>query len=304
MTDRRHRRPLPLGGEDGLPFSKGLLARSLAATGISTDRAYELALAAEADIAQGGLESISFERLGELAREKLGEEDGATTMRRLHRFQDLYDLDLPVILLVAGATGTGKSTVATDVAYRLGITRVTSTDFVRQTMRAFFSREFMPAIHYSSFEAGRAIADADAEGSEAVLDGFLEQTRDVLVGVQAAIERALEEGWSMVLEGVHLVPGMLPREIRGALVVQCVLAINDAEAHASHFWIRDSDSEGVRPYEKYLDAFDDIRLVQAYIQGRARKNEVPVIENGNIEEAIGEVMELVLSAAEPLEVQS
>ena len=100
MTDRRHRRPLPLGGEDGLPFSKGLLARSLAATGISTDRAYELALAAEADIAQGGLESISFERLGELAREKLGEEDGATTMRRLHRFQDLYDLDLPVILLV------------------------------------------------------------------------------------------------------------------------------------------------------------------------------------------------------------
>jgi len=304
MTDRRHRRPLPLGGEDGLPFSKGLLARSLTATGISTDRAYEIALAAEADIAQSSRESISFERLGELAREKLGEEDGATTMRRLHRFQDLYDLDLPVILLVGGATGTGKSTVATDVAYRLGITRVTSTDFVRQTMRAFFSREFMPAIHYSSFEAGRAIADADAEGSEAVLDGFLEQTRDVLVGVQAAIERALEEGWSMVLEGVHLVPGMLPREIQGALVVQCVLAINDAEAHASHFWIRDSDSEGVRPYEKYLDAFDDIRLVQAYIQGRARKNEVPVIENGNIEEAIGEVMELVLSAAEPLEVKS
>jgi len=301
VTDRRHRRPLPLGGEDGLPFSKGLLARTLTGTGISTDRAYELALAAEADITQSGREAISFERLGELARETLGEEDGATTMLRLRRFQDLYDLDLPVIVLVGGATGTGKSTVATDVAYRLGITRVTSTDFVRQTMRAFFSQEFMPAIHHSSFEAGRATADEDAEGSEAVLDGFLEQTRDVLVGVQAAIERALEEGWSMVLEGVHLVPGMLPREIEGALVVQCVLAINDAEAHASHFWIRDSDSEGVRPYEKYLDAFDDIRLVQAYILGRARKNEVPVIENGNIEDAIGDVMELVLSATEPVE---
>ena len=302
MTDRRHRRPLPLGGEDGLPFSKGLLARALAATGISADRAYEVALAAEADIAQSGRESISFERLGELARQTLGEEDGATTMRRLHRFQDLYDLDLPIILLVGGATGTGKSTVATDVAYRLGITRVTSTDFVRQTMRAFFSREFMPAIHHSSFEAGRAMAGDEEEG-ESVVGGFLEQTREVLVGVRAAIDRALEEGWSMVLEGVHLVPGMLPKEIEGALVVECVLGIDDAEAHASHFWIRDTDSEGVRPYEKYLDAFDDIRLVQAYILGRARKHEVPVIENGNIEEAIGEVMELVLSAAEPLEVR-
>jgi 2-phosphoglycerate kinase len=298
MTDRRHRRPLPLGGEDGLPFSKGLLARTLTGTGISTDRAYELAVAAEADITRSGRESISFDRLGELARETLGEEDGATTMLRLRRFQDLYDLDLPVIVLVGGATGTGKSTVATDVAYRLGITRVTSTDFVRQTMRAFFSKDFMPAIHYSSFEAGASQEDDD---EDRVLHGFLEQTRDVLVGVQAAIDRALEEGWSMVLEGVHLVPGMLPREIEGALVVQCVLAINDAEAHASHFWIRDSDSEGVRPYEKYLDAFDDIRLVQAYILGRARKNEVPVIENGNIEDAIGDVMELVLSATEPVE---
>jgi 2-phosphoglycerate kinase len=59
----------------------------------------------------------------------------------------------------------------------------------------------------------------------------------------------------------------------------------------------------VRPYEKYLEAFDDIRLVQAYILGRAHKHEVPVIENGNIETAIGELMDLVLSAAEPLRVE-
>jgi 2-phosphoglycerate kinase len=223
-------------------------------------------------------------------------------MHRLRRYRDLYELDLPLILLVGGATGTGKSTVATDVAYRLGITRVTSTDFVRQTMRAFFSTEFMPAIHHSSFEAGRAMA-GEEEDDDAVLDGFLEQTREVLVGVRAAIDRALEEGWSMVLEGVHLVPGMLPKRIEGALVVECVLSIDDAEAHASHFWIRDTDSDGVRPYEKYLDAFDDIRLIQNYILGRAVKHAVPVIENGNIEEAIGAVMELVLHA-DPVSVES
>ena len=78
-------------------------------------------------------------------------------MRRLRRLQALQQLDLPVILLVGGATGTGKSTLATEVAHRLGITRVTSTDFIRQTMRAFFSREFMPSVHYSSFEAELAL---------------------------------------------------------------------------------------------------------------------------------------------------
>lgn len=300
MSDRRYRQPLPLGGEDGLPFSKGVMARALIAAGISADRAYELALAVEADLAAHDRPAMTMERLDEVSLATLGSEDGAATMERLRRYRDLYELDVPVILLVGGATGTGKSTVATDVAYRLGITRVTSTDFVRQTMRAFFSREFMPAIHHSSFEAGRAMAGEDDEGSEAVLEGFLQQTREVLVGVGAAIDRALEEGWSMVLEGVHLVPGMLPRRIEGALVVECVLSISDAEAHASHFWIRDTDSEGVRPYEKYLDAFEDIRLIQAYILGRARKHGVPVIENGNIEDVIGEVMEHVLTAAHPV----
>jgi 2-phosphoglycerate kinase len=304
MSDRRYRQPLPLGGEDGLPFSKGLMARSLIATGLAADRAYELAIAIENDLTASERQSTTLERIEEVALQKLGREEGSVAMKRLRSYRDLYELDLPLILLVGGATGTGKSTVATDVAYRLGITRVTSTDFVRQTMRAFFSTEFMPAIHHSSFEAGRATAGDEDDGNEAVLDGFLEQTREVLVGVRAAIDRALEEGWSMVLEGVHLVPGMLPKEIEGALVVECVLSIDDAEAHASHFWIRDTDSEGVRPYEKYLDAFDDIRLIQTYILGRARKHGVPVIENGNIEAAIGEVMELVLTAAAPLSVKS
>jgi 2-phosphoglycerate kinase len=243
-----------------------------------------------------------MERLEEMALETLGQEEGATAMQRLRRYRDLYELDLPLILLVGGATGTGKSTVATDVAYRLGITRVTSTDFVRQTMRAFFSREFMPAIHHSSFEAGRATADDDDEGNQAVLDGFLEQTREVLVGVRAAIDRALEEGWSMVLEGVHLVPGMLPaRPIDEALVVQCVLAIDDRDLHASHFLIRDANSDGMRPVAKYMDRLDDIRRVQDLILGRARRANVPIVDNDNVEEAIATVMDLVYASVERLQ---
>jgi 2-phosphoglycerate kinase len=298
VSERRHREPLPLGGEDGLPFSKGLLARALIATGVPPSQAYELALTAEGDLTAAGGSAMTLDRLAELASDTLGEEDGALVMRRLRLFRQLGELDLPIILLIGGATGTGKSTVATEVAYRLGITRVTSTDFVRQTMRAFFSKDFMPSIHYSSFEAGQA---RDEDDPDRVLHGFLDQTRNVLVGVRAAIERALEEGWSMVLEGVHLVPGMLPPEIEGALVVEFVLAIEDVEAHASHFWIRDTASEGIRPFERYLESLGDIRRIQTCILERAHKAGVPVIENGSIEEAIAAAMELVLESAERVE---
>jgi len=295
MTDRRYRQPLPLGGEDGLPFSKGLMARALIATGVPATRSYELALRIEADLTARGRDSVELERLYELATETLGQESG-DVLDRLRRYGDLQELDLPIIVLVGGGTGTGKSSVATEVAYRLGITRVTSTDFLRQTMRAFFSREFMPSIHYSSFEAGQAPTDEEDE-ADPVLAGFLDQTRNVLVGARAAIDRALQEGWSMVLEGVHLVPGMLP-SIDGALVVQCVLAIDDLEAHASHFWSRDNASEGVRPFEKYLDAFDDIRRIHDYIVRRAGKCDVPVVRNEALEPAVGSVIGLVLEHSE------
>lgn len=295
MSEPRRIDHLPLGGEDGLPYSKGLLARALVASGLSAVRAWELALRVESDLDARGEAAVDLGRLEELAQEVLGEDEGVGAVRRLRRFRELHELDLPIVVLIGGGTGTGKSRVATEIAYRLGITRVTSTDFIRQTMRAFFSEEFMPSIHYSSFEAGKAAPEA----TDPTIAGFVDQTRNVLVGVRAVTERALHEGWSMVLEGVHLVPGMVP-PVEGALAVQCVLEIESESVHASHFWVRDMATGGVRPGERYLDELDEIRHVQRYIVDRARRADVPVIENSNIDSTIGTVMDLVLERAERL----
>ncbi len=291
MTERRRADPLPLGGDDGLPYSKGLMARALMATGVSAVRAYELAARVENDLLSRGDVAVDLGRLEELAIEVLGENEGAQALRRLRRHETLRELDLPIILLIGGATGTGKSTVATEVAYRLGITRVSSTDFVRQTMRAFLSPQFMPSIHRSSFDL------PDEDELRDVLGAFVDQTQNVLIGVRAVIDRALQEGWSLVLEGVHLVPGMLPK-VEGALVIHCVLAIENEETHAAHFWVRDASSDGLRPVQKYLDALPDIRLIQEFVVEQARRASVPVVENGSIELSIATVMELVLSRAE------
>jgi len=299
VTERRRTDPLPLGGEE--PYSKGLMARALMRVGVSAVRAYEIARRLEQDLFDRKNDTLDLDRVQDIAVEVLGDGEGEKAAGRLRRYRNLEELDLPIIILIGGATGTGKSTVATEVAYRLGITRVTSTDFVRQTLRAFFSPEFMPSIHYSSFEAGSALRSAEEEEVDPLLHGFLDQTRNVLVGVNAAIERSLAEGWSTVLEGVHLVPGMLPAPIADALVVQCVLAIDSEEAHAGHFWIRDLASDGVRPLDRYIEHLSDIRYLQDYIVERADKEGVPVIKNRDREGATSAVMELVLTAADRLQ---
>ena len=206
MTERRRSDPCrwevtsPTEGPDGASPDPRRCAPS---------RAYDVRGSSSRTWPTARLDSVDLERVEKSPSASSVTRPGSV-VSRLRRYQELEELDLPIIVLVGGATGTGKSTIATEVAYRLGITRVTSTDFVRQTMRALFSPELMPTIHHSSFEAGMPLHSAEEEEVDPLIHGFLDQTRHVLVGVKAAIDRALEEGWSMVLEGVHLVPGMLP----------------------------------------------------------------------------------------------
>ena len=298
MSDRRPPESPVVSLDAQLPYSKGLMAKALMGTGLSPERAYELARLIESALVRKHEElSATQDHVYDVAADVLAEHEDEHAVRRLRRFQALQEVDLPLIILIGGATGTGKSTITTEVAHRLGITRVTSTDFVRQTMRAFFSEAFMPSIHYSSFEAGRAPPFAE-DGSDAGVRGFLDQTRNVLVGVNAVLERALTESHSMALEGVHLVPGLLPKTLEGAIVSQSVIAISDEAAHARHFYVRDVDSEGVRPVAKYLNALPEIRRIQEFLVARADEVGVPVVENADREQAVDTVIRLALDAFE------
>jgi 2-phosphoglycerate kinase len=288
-----YRDPLPLGEPGGLPYSKGMMARALLAAGVSVDSAYELATRLELDLVGTGGRAVEPERFDQVAMELLGEAEGGRVVQRMRRLAELRGLDVPIVLLVGGATGTGKSTVATEASHRLGITRVTSTDFIRQTIRAYFPPSEMPSVHVSSFEAGPT-AD-ELEG------GFLDQTSRVLVGVQASIDRALNEGWSMAIEGVHLVPGLVPAEFEGALLVHAVLRVDSVDEHASHFVLRDRRTGGERPLEKYLDGLAEIRALQDLIVERAVRHDVPVIESSSIGHATTALLDLVLSRADALE---
>lgn len=276
----------------GLPYSKGVMAQALSATGLPPERAFELARLIERRLERRGQPQIAVEELQGLAEEVLLEEEGEHALRRFRDWQRLDRLDRPLVVMMGGTTGVGKSTLATMLAHRLGITRVIATDVIRQVLRAFFSHDFMPAVHYSAYEAGRAV---DSAGGDPDLVGYLEQARSVGTGVAAIVERACNEGTPMVLEGVHLVPGALDQRLRERCVaVEALVVVEDEDMHRGHFSLRGGDR---RPVDRYLARFGEIRKLQRYLSGRAADAGVAVIENVHTDEALASVMELVLAAA-------
>ena len=292
-----------------LPFSKGLMAQSLMATGLQPERAYEVAAAVERSLRRTGGSAVTLAKLRMIARDKLGQADGDALIENFIQWQQLRRLERPLIILIGGTTGVGKSTLATQVAHRLGIVRITSTDTIRQVMRAFFSVDLMPAIHTSSFDAGAAVRVPMPSGTDLSRIGFIEQTESVCVGIEAVVARAIEETQSMVLEGVHVVPGFLDHSRwREALVLEFVLSVSDADHHRTHFTVREYDTGGIRPLQGYLEHFAQIRRIQKYILGRALQHDVTVIDNLDIDASVRAVMTVILQAVseyqQPAEEQS
>jgi 2-phosphoglycerate kinase len=64
-----------------------------------------------------------------------------------------------ILVLLAGTSGTGKSTLASLLGSRLGISTVLSTDTIRHVMRNFISREELPILFASTYETANFVSE-------------------------------------------------------------------------------------------------------------------------------------------------
>jgi 2-phosphoglycerate kinase len=302
MAPKRQTHHIIVSDRAGLPFSKGLMASSLMATGLPPFRAYEVAERIEQQLLSSERFEVTRQELVELASETILAMVGQRYADTYRNWQAVEELDLPFIILIGGTTGTGKSTVATQLAARLGITRIISTDAIREVMRSMFSERIMPALHVSSFEAADAVRGPLPRSSDPVIVGFEQQVRAIAVAIEALIERSVLEGTDLIIEGAHLVPGFVqspewsPPWDDKAVVVHVVITVDDEDVHRSHFFLREMDA-GQRNVERYLSRFDSIRKIQKYIRAAAEHHKAPVISSYSLDATLASVIDHVVEEA-------
>jgi 2-phosphoglycerate kinase len=281
-----------------LPYSKGLMASAIMATGLAPARAFAVAEVVEERLEESGQQSITREELSDLTLDVLRAEVGDRYAQSFAKWQMVQRLDIPLVILLGGATGVGKSTIATMLASRLGITRVIPTDAVREVMRSMFTAELFPTLHTSSFDAARLVRNPLPRSADPVVIGFREQTSAVSVGIDALIQRAIDEGTDLILEGAHIVPGFLDySRFKGkAVVVPLVVTVDEPGLHRSHFLQRAREARN-RPSERYLDLFDNIRKMQRYVKSLALQHGVAIVPSYNLDATLSQIIDLVVGQA-------
>lgn len=281
----------------GVPYSKGLTAGAIMTSGLAPDEAYHVASRIEELLKDEGKYDVTKSEISEATYRVLREEAGERYAENYEKYIAFTKLFRPLVLLIGGATGVGKSTIATMLAGRLGIVRIVSTDAIREVMRTFFSRELMPTIYSSSFDSGESLRQPLPPEIDPVVAGFREQAMSVLVGVRAIINRALTEGTHIIIEGAHMVPGFINgNEFPEAFIVPLVISVSDESLHKSHFFVRELETQGMRPFQRYAANFENIRKIQKFICDMADSEEIRTFDSIDLDGTVSNIMEVVIDA--------
>ncbi len=273
-----------LGKDHKFPFSKGIVTRSIMSTGVNMAEAYTIAKELENHLKVKKEIEITRDHIRSYVYEALKTKYSKDCADRYLLWQSFKRSTEPLIFLIGGTTGTGKSTISASLARRLGVSHVIGTDSIREVLRMDLPAHKYPALHRSSFDAWKALDDIPEKFPDRVIKGFEEQLKLVNHGIDAVVKRSLVEGVSIVIEGIHIVPGFV-EYIHSKNVLAYAIGVSDKDEHLMRFKARGLENNK-RDASKYLQSLDEIRIIQNFIYSQAIKHDITIIDHKTINKTI------------------
>lgn len=283
------------------PFSGELHRRDLELIGLTLAESLKIATKLRRHLLREKLTQVSSQYIARVTYELLQEMPslGPAVARRWLVWRQFLHSGRPLILVLGGTTGCGKSTIATALANQLGIVRMQSTDLLREVMRTMLASDDYPALHSSSYDAWRELLHNDEDYANrtpenGVEEGYRAQTRLVSVASRAVIERALKERESLIIEGVHAHPELATGiEDEDPVIVHVMLAVLKRRKLKQRITGRATKAVKRRA-ERYLAHFDEIWQLQSYLLSEADRTNTPIVVNGDRDDTVREIMRTLL----------
>ncbi|KAL6057898.1 2-phosphoglycerate kinase [Balamuthia mandrillaris] len=187
-------------------LSRFIVSRTLTLTHVNPEDAIKISLQLKKELVdQGKLETTQEELEAQLFKIMESKGYGAIYRDRFRMVLKFHHQRVPLIILIAGTGCTGKSFLATQLAQRINLPNVLQTNLVYEFLEGMKSTGAPPPlpVPYRKFDSQR----------ELLLE--YKKTCEIVRGaVKADLEKALKEGKSIILEGMHIDPVLYLELIR------------------------------------------------------------------------------------------
>ncbi len=260
-------------------FSRGILAKKLELIGFTLSEGYEFSIQVYNELIQKDEKVIEKNELDDIVAEQLQQSYNKTMSEQYLRIEEWRDSKTPLWILIAGAIGSGKSTLSRKLAGDLGIQHVVGTSVVRDVLRKVLSAEVMPELHSSSYNAYKTLRPIYSSRFEDVILGFENHSKLVNTGIDAVLSRANTESVSIIVEGEHLLPAFFDETISTKdNVLYMTISVPDPTLHRENL-----SSQYTKEKEVLLEHFEDIRKIHEHLVNETRIRKLPLVlsERGN-----------------------
>ena len=199
----------------------------------------------------------------------------------------------PYVILIGSASGIGKSTIAAELAKSLNIKHLIESDFIRAVVRGIIGKEYAPALHSSSYDAYKSIRNKSRYTSydDLVAAGFDDHASYVIPALEKVIQRAITDFDDIIIEGVHLVPGLIDIEqFKEYANIYFFVLSSDEESHKERFVKR---AVQIHRGGKQLDFFRENRIIHDHLLKQAQEYDVNIINTESIDKTLEKILSVI-----------
>ena len=199
----------------------------------------------------------------------------------------------PYVILIGSASGIGKSTIAAELAKTLGIKHLIESDFIRAVVRGIIGKEYAPALHSSSYDAYKSIRNKTRYTSydELIAAGFDDHASYVIPALEKIIQRAITDYDDIIIEGVHLVPGLINiDQFRDYANIYFFILSSDEESHKERFVKR---AVQIHRGGKQLDFFRENRIIHDHLLEQAKEYNVHIIKAESVDRTLARILSVI-----------
>jgi 2-phosphoglycerate kinase len=195
----------------------------------------------------------------------------------------------PLIVLIGGYCGTGKSTFAALLASKIQHTNVLTTGIPRAIYQSLFDRESKPELYGHTYHLFTQDAYKDIPFEKAVVTSYLDQVHIVQSGIKNIVTFANTEGAQYIIEGTHVIPEFADEYKDEPNVISVFLKASDsksliknmdAETHRRNLSeeeknaaiiLHDYNVQEAQKYNLPLFTFDETESALSYVEERLER---------------------------------